>query len=214
MKSVSVESTGKTIDEAIEVGLQELGVTKDKVDIEVSDEGNKGLFGFLGTRVARVRLTLKKDPTTRATEILSDILGLMKIEASVSAIESEEYIMLNISGKNLGLVIGRRGETLDALQYLVNIMLNKEFSGREEYRRVQIDAEGYRKRREETLRALALNLAEKVKREGKDIVLEPMTPQERRIIHITLRNVPYVNTFSEGEEPYRRVVISPRRGEG
>ncbi len=209
----SIESTGKTIDEAVEAGLNELGVTIDKVDIEVIDEGNKGFLGFLGSRMAKVELTVKIDFQTRTKEILSNIFRLMNVDAEISVSESDEFLLLNVSGKNLGLIIGRRGETLNALQYLTNIMINKGLEN-EDRRRIQIDVEGYRRRREETLRGLALHLAEKSRREGKDIVLEPMSPQERRIIHITLRNIPYVNTFSEGEEPYRRVVISPKRGEG
>jgi len=132
----------------------------------------------------------------------------MGIKTDVLVDESNQYLKLILTGKNIGMLIGRRGETLDALQYLANLVANKESRER---KKIILDAEGYRQRREETLSRLALRLADKVKRTGMQVVLEPMNPQERRIIHTTLQNDHYVQTLSEGEEPFRKVVISLRK---
>lgn len=209
----SIEASGKTIDEAIENGLMELDVQRDRVTVEVLDEGNKGFLGILGSREAKVRLVVRIDKAERGVEILTTILEHIHIDSFDITVDSQEgYIVLDISGENLGLIIGKRGQTLEAIQYLVNLILNRELSEADEDRvRVIIDVEGYRNRREETLKRLAERLAERALRENKNFALEPMPSYERRIIHITLRGNPNVNTFSQGNEPYRKVVISPRR---
>jgi len=200
----SVETTGKTIEEAILMAVAKLGVQRDNLEIEVLEQPVKGLFGIIGGREARIRATIKKSVKDEIKEFLSRLLELMGIEARIEVTEEEEQIMVRLSGQNMGLVIGRRGETLDALQYITNLVVNK---GRSDAKRIILDTERYRSRREETLRKLAQRLANKVQRTKKSIVLEPMNPYERRIIHSALQNHPYVTTYSEGEEPYRKVII-------
>jgi len=203
-----VERTGKTVDEAVEQALQEMQWKQDEVEIEVIEEPTKGLFGLLGARPARVRVKLKETTARRARDIVNKVIQAMNLTADITVTEKDEKIIININGKDLGILIGRRGETLDALQYLVNLSANKNLEKR---KRVLIDIEGYRKRREETLRKLAFKLAEKAKQRGRNIVLEPMNSMERRIIHTALQNRDDIYTFSEGEEPYRKIIISPKK---
>jgi spoIIIJ-associated protein len=209
----SIESTGKTLDDAIENGLARLGVPREAVTVEVLSEGNRGFLGILGSKDAKVRLTLRINKSQRAQDILISILEHMNIKSKVSVVSKGETIQLDVVGENLGLIIGKRGETLDALQYLVNLILSREISQLDDEDRVRviIDVEGYRARREETLKRLAQKLAERALREGKNLALEPMSAYERRIIHLALRNYAQIATYSEGEEPYRKVIISPRR---
>ena len=142
------------------------------------------------------------------TNFLAEVTKLMGFDIEVSCKEDEQYLLLTLSGDNLGNIIGRRGETLDALQYLTNLVAYRQGGER---KRIILDAEGYRKRREKTLKNLALRLSERVKRSGRPVVLEPMNPQERRLIHTALQNDSEVQTLSEGEEPYRKVIISLRK---
>lgn len=203
-----IEKTAKTIDEAVEFGLQELGVLKDDVIIEVLEEPSKGLFGLFGGKPARIKLTLKDNPLQKTTNLLKTILSSMGFEVEIQAKEKDQFISVNLEGSDLGALIGRRGETLDSLQYLINLAVNKN---QEQRRKIIIDVEGYRQRREETLFKLALRLADKAKQRGRNVVLEPMNSQERRIIHTALQGRHDVYTFSEGEEPYRKIVISPKK---
>ncbi|NLO97214.1 MAG: protein jag [Peptococcaceae bacterium] len=201
-----IEKTGRTTEEAIEACLRELGVTRDQVVIEVLEEpGKKGLLGLFGTRPARVKVCLDDDPSSLACKFLKKLTSAMNIEADFEVFHREDHILINITGSDLGILIGRRGDTLEAVQFLTNLAVSKKVPGKT---RIIIDVEGYRKRREETLIKLAKRLAEKVKKTGNRVVLEPMTPQERRIIHTALQNEWKISTFSEGEEPHRRVVIS------
>lgn len=198
------------MEEAIQAALEELGAKRDEVEIEVLDEGNRGFLGLWGSKEARVRV-IKRDvvgeKAEKAEKLLTRLLELMGVEAEVESRREGGTAYFNIKGEHLGLVIGRRGETLDSVQYLVGLAANKEGG---EWLRVIIDAEGYRKRREETLRRLAQRLASKVRAQGRKTVLEPMSAQDRRIIHLALQDDRRVQTYSEGEEPYRRVVIAPR----
>jgi spoIIIJ-associated protein len=205
---ISVEKTGKTVDDAILAALTELDVDRDRVDIEVIEEGAKGFFGLVGSRQARVKVTVKETRIDKAKEFLQQVIARLGVDASVEVVEEGEYSTLQIEGKQLGMLIGRRGETLDALQYLTNLVANREKEDGEERARIIIDAEGYRKRRENTLRSLAYRLAEKVKRDKRRAVLEPMSPLERRIIHTALQGDEFVETYSEGEEPFRRVIVA------
>lgn len=202
----SVEKVGKNQEEAIAEALRELGTTADRVSIEVMEEVSKGFFGFLSNKGFRVKVTLKEDLGQAAVFFLREMLVNMGITAQVEFFKRSDNITLNISGKDLGMLIGKRGQTLDAIQYLVNLAVNKN---KVEKERIIIDVEGYRRRREETLRRLALKVAEKVKREHRKEVLEPMTPHERRIIHSTLQGFKDVYTYSEGVDPYRHIIISP-----
>jgi spoIIIJ-associated protein len=202
-----VEKTAKTKEDALAEALRELGVEEDKVIVETTEESSKGLFGFLGAKVFRVKVTVKEDPSQTAGLFLRELLVNMGVTAQVEIFKKKENILLNINGKDLGLLIGKRGQTLDAIQYLVNLAINKNHLEKE---RIIIDVEGYRRRREETLRKLAVKLADRVKREKRKEVLEPMSPHERRIIHATLQENKDVFTYSEGEDPYRHVIISPQ----
>ncbi len=322
----TIESSGKTVEEALKAGLQELGCDISEVTHEVLDKGSTGLFGMFG-RLARVRITVKeKDPDfdfempilslnpqtsesekkparkekaqqpkekkepkakaekpaeekapaaeetqeaaapaeekaepksekparkrtrqpkkekpaevsedaetpneekaepapakpelppldvdslsetgKRAYDFLSNVTKLMGVEVEIRMLEEENHITVEMTGDTLGVLIGRRGETMDAIQYLTSLTVNKEKS---EYTRVSIDVEHYRAKREETLRKLALRMANRAKKSGRRVVLEPMNPYERRVMHSALQNHPYVQTHSEGEEPYRRVIIT------
>lgn len=203
-----VEKVAKNIDEAVELGLQELGVLRDEVTIEVVEEPSKGLFGLIGTRPAKVKLTLKDNPAERADRLLKSIFKAMDIPVEVQVRDQDQLLIVNMEGPDLGVLIGRRGETLDSLQYLVNLAVNKN---QEQRRKVILDVEGYRQRREETLQKLAARLADKAKQRGRSVVLEPMNSQERRIIHTALQARDDIYTFSEGEEPFRKIVISPKK---
>ncbi len=201
----TVESSGKTIDEAILMAVAQLGVQRDNLEIEILEEPVKGLFGLIGGRDARIRASIKKTMGDNAKEFLSELLDLMGVEAIIDVTESNDQINIELKGRGMGLLIGHRGETLDALQYLTSLVVNREG---QEYKRITLDTENYRKKREETLKRWAKRLGYKVAKTRKKITLEPMNPFERRIIHAALQNDNYVRTYSEGEEPYRRVVIA------
>jgi spoIIIJ-associated protein len=203
----SVEKVAKTKEEALAEALRDLGVTENQVTIEATEESTKGLFGFLSAKMIKVRVTVKEDPSQTAGLFLRELLVNMGVTAQVEIFKRKDNILLNINGKDLGVLIGKRGQTLDAIQYLVNLAVNKDHQEKE---RIIIDVEGYRRRREETLRKLAVKLADRVKRERKKEVLEPMSPHERRIIHATLQGNKDVFTYSEGADPYRHVIISPQ----
>ena len=202
-----IEKTGKTVEDALEAALAELGVDRDQVDYRVIEAPSKALFGLLGGREAKVEVTLKKvEPVERAQKFLEKITASMGLSVSISPVSAEESVTLNLHGEDLGILIGKHGQTLDALQYLTNLAANRERI------RFIIDVEDYRKRRADTLEQLALRLAERARRTGDRVALEPMTPHERKIIHMSLQNDERVETYSEGEEPYRRVVIVSKRG--
>lgn len=201
----SIEIAAKTVESAVETALKELKVSREDVEIEVLEEPSKGLFGLLGSKMAKVRVTVKKSAKDIAIEFLTEVLQKMGVKATVDGQIENGYLNLAIKGSSLGLLIGRRGETLDALQYLTNLVVNRKA---EKKVHVILDVEGYRKRREETLTRLARRLAEKVKKSGRKVMLEPMNPHERRIIHTALQNNADVTTYSEGDEPYRKVIIT------
>jgi spoIIIJ-associated protein len=206
----TIEKTGRTVDEAIKNSLDELNITRDKVDIEILEQGSKGLFGLLGTKLAKVKVTVKHDYAFEANTFLKNILNAMDIKAEIHIDDTEDGIKITLRGPNMGILIGHRGETLDSLQYLVSLVINKDCSG-SQYKRVVLDTENYRQKREETLKRLAQRLAQNAKATNKSIVLEPMNPYERRIIHAALQDNPYVKTRSEGEEPFRKVVIELKK---
>lgn len=205
-----IEKTGRTVDDAIKNSLSELNVTRDKVDVEVLDQGSKGLFGILGSKLAKVKVTVKFDYAFEAKAFLRDVLNAMGINAEIHIADSGDGLKITLRGPNMGILIGHRGETLDSLQYLVSLVINKNNSG-SEYKRVILDTENYRQKREETLIRLARRLANNAKATSKSIVLEPMNPYERRIIHSALQDNPYVTTHSEGDEPFRKVVIELKK---
>ncbi|MHB8125095.1 MAG: RNA-binding cell elongation regulator Jag/EloR [Desulfitobacteriaceae bacterium] len=203
------ENTGKTVEDAISAGLQELGIERAKVKIEILETPTKkGIFGILGTRLARVRVSYEDNPGTLACDFTKEICRCMNVEASFQVTQRNEHWYIDITGPELGILIGRRGDTLEALQYLTNLAVARKLAERV---RIIVDVEGYRQRREETLVRLAQRLADKVKRTGTRVILEPMNPHERRIIHTALQEDLHVLTFSEGEDLNRRVVISLAR---
>lgn len=196
---------GKTVDEAIANGLKELGLSIDEVTIEILQDGGKGFLGF--GKSALVKLT-QKEMGNDAESFLRQLFEYMNISADAAIDESDGVMNIEITGDSTGVLIGRRGETLDAIQYLTSLVVNK---GAENYTRVLVDTENYRKKREETLIKLANRIAGKVVRTGKRVVLEPMNPYERRVLHAALQNNNKVETVSEGEDPYRRVIIKKKR---
>ncbi|MCL6589734.1 MAG: protein jag [Firmicutes bacterium] len=202
-----VEKIARSKEEAIAEALRELGVGPEQARVEVVEETNKGLLGFLSGKAVKVRVSVKEDLGQSAGLFLREMLVNMGVLAQVEIFKRKDNTVLNINGKDLGILIGKHGQTLDAIQYLVNLSVNKN---QDEKERIIIDVEGYRRRREETLRKLALKIADKVKREKRKQVLEPMSPHERRIIHSTLQECKEVFTYSEGEDPYRHVIISPQ----
>lgn len=206
----SIEGTGRTVEEATQNCLAELNVDKDKVDVEVLEQGSRGLFGRLGTKPARVRVTVRDDYVYETRTFLRSVLDSMGIKAEIHIEDDGDMLRVNLVGPDMGILIGHRGETLDSLQYLTSLVINRE-NGSGEYKRVILDTENYRKKREETLIRLAHRLASNARSSGRRVMLEPMNPYERRIIHSALQDDPYVTTYSEGEEPYRKVVIELKR---
>ncbi|MCK8060852.1 MULTISPECIES: RNA-binding cell elongation regulator Jag/EloR [unclassified Fusibacter] len=200
----SYEVVAKTVDDAIEQALAALNTTIDEVEIEIFEETQKGLLGFLKAKEVRVVASLKETVIDKAVSFLKDMLAGMGVDATFDITETPENLNIDIKGDDMAIVIGRRGQTLDALQYLVSLVVNK---GRENYLRVVLDTENYRSKREASLIKLANKLAYKAKKYKKEIVLEPMNPYERRIIHASLQSNKFVSTRSEGEEPNRKVVI-------
>jgi len=252
-----VEKTGKTVEDAVRAALQELGVSRDQVDVDILASSKSSILGLFGGRDAKVRVTVKEtapapepEQETPAEEVRAEEVPEAAAEAETApAVEEapavkpkvdkeeerkaaanaakaflenifkamgmnlmiekfinrkEDEIVLKIHGDGIGVLIGKHGQTLDALQYLTNLAANK---GHKDWNRVILDAENYRERRRQTLERLARNLADRVKRTGKKAMLEPMNPYERKIVHLSLQNDPAITTYSEGEEPYRKVVI-------
>lgn len=199
--------SGKTLEEAIQNALRELGVKPEEMSYQVVEEGSKGILGFGAKPFVIKAHKIAKSSTQQAHDFLRDLLSKMNILAEIRVRQEGENIQVNLAGPKMGLIIGHRGETLDAIQYLTNLAVNKHHS-RDEYQRVVIDTEGYREKREETLKYLAEKTASKVKKYGHAIKLDPMNPYERRIIHSKLQEIDGVTTHSEGQDPYRKVVVS------
>jgi len=203
----SVRQEAKTVVDAINKALKKLDISREEAEIEIIKEGSKGIFGLFGGENAVVDVKIKKDPIEIGKEFIEQVFSSTKLDVEVEVMEektNEEQVMYNLKSDDLGIVIGHRGETLDALQYLTSLAVNKET---EEYYRVLIDAEGYRDRRKETLVRLANKLARKAVKTERKVVLEPMPPHERRIIHMALKDNSKVTSYSKGEEPFRKVMI-------
>jgi len=251
-----MEKRAKNVETAVELALSELGVTRDKVDVEIIEEGSKGFLG-IGAKEAVVKVTLKnaakpvkkekpapkkeakkeikkevapaqdnaeakprrrdskpltpeqaKEACEKATTFLTDVFASMSIDVNaIASLDGEDSILVKLDGENIGIVIGKRGDTLDALQYLTSLVVNKKSEG---YIKVTLDTENYREKRNEALLGLSQRLAAKVARTGRKYTLEPMNPYERRIIHSALQNHEEVTTYSIGQEPYRKLVIAPK----
>lgn len=204
-----VEVAARTVDDAVAEALEQLGAELEQVEITVLEEGNKGLFGLIGSKQARVRVERKSNHEFKreaALEFLRELLKKMDIEARVAGASDEESVDLQIDGADLGILIGRRGQTLDSLQYITTLAVNRRGG---EWIRIRLDIGDYRAKREETLRSLAQRLANKADCTGRRVALDPMNPAERRIVHRELQGFPGVKTQSEGKEPHRRVIIFP-----
>ena len=209
--SLEVEMTGKTVDEAKQAALKELGVDSSLVEFVEVVEPTKGFLGLLGGKPAKVKAVVRElSPIEKAEKFLGDIFKAMKLDIEIEKKESEDGTIFNLIGDNLGILIGKHGQTLDSLQYLSNLAANRGLTDNKV--RILIDIENYRSRREDTLRRLAMRLADKVRRTGERIVLEPMNRHERKIIHMALQDNYRVSTYSSGDEPYRKVVIELKRG--
>lgn len=204
-----IEVSAKTVNDAITEACQKLGVTSDKLDYEVVEEGSSGFLG-IGSKPAVIKAAVKCSIEDNAKNFLRDVFEAMNmtVVVDVKYDEEEKSMDIDLNGDEMGVLIGKRGQTLDSLQYLVSLVVNKDS---EDYIRVKVDTENYRQRRKETLENLAKNIAYKVKRTKRPVSLEPMNPYERRIIHSALQNDKYVTTHSEGEEPFRRVVVTLKR---
>lgn len=204
-----VEVTGKTIDDAITEALIQLGCTSDQIEYEVLEKGSAGFLG-LGSKQAKIKAWKIVGPEVAVDEFLKDVFKAMEMEVEIDIQQDKENDTMDIDlkGQDMGILIGKRGQTLDSLQYLVSLVANKKS---ENYIRVKLDTENYRKRRKDTLENLAKNIAYKVKRTKRSVILEPMNPYERRVIHSALQNDRYVATHSEGDEPFRHVVVTLKR---
>ena len=205
--SRTVERAGKTVEDAINAALKILGASREDVDINIIDHGSKGFLGILGGKPAKVSVSKKMGPAEIVEKFLLEVTAGMKLSVTLDITHKEKHLYVNLTGENMGVLIGKRGQTLDSLQYLTNLVVNRcgvpEFS-------VILDTENYRKRRRETLEGLAISLARKAKATKKNVVLEPMSRYERHIIHMVLQKDPNVRTYSDGSEPYRNVVIAPK----
>ena len=206
--------TGKNVEDALTKALVELGVTSDKVEYEVVEKGSNGILG-IGSKPAKINVKIKEekpivveeapaDIEAVIVEFLSKVFDAMNLTVKINVNITEESVDVDLVGDDMGVLIGKRGQTLDSLQYLVSLVVNKKS---DKYLRVKLDTENYRERRKETLENLAKNIAFKVKRTKRSVSLEPMNPYERRVIHSALQNDKYVTTKSEGEEPFRHVVV-------
>ncbi|HZW68460.1 MAG TPA: RNA-binding cell elongation regulator Jag/EloR [Pseudogracilibacillus sp.] len=203
-----ITASGETVEEAIESALQQLNIPEDRAEIEVIDEGKKGFLGLFGSVRAVVKVTEKVDNIEMTAQFLTEVSTNMGVDVEVEIEQEDNRVTFNLSGEKIALLIGRRGKTLNALQYLTQLVLNKQTR---QFYAVTVDAEGYRKRREETLIDLAEKMADKVTRVKRKVTLEPMPAYERKIIHTALQDESTVSTYSHGNEPHRHIVIKPNK---
>lgn len=200
-----LEKTGKNVDEAVNNALKELGCTMEEVNVTVVQPGSKGFLGLLGNKKSIVRVSRKFTPEDIAKNYINEVTSLMSIKPEIHTELRGKNLYIKLTGKNMGILIGKRGQTLESLQYLTSLVVNK---GKSPYINIILDIENYREKRIRTLELLATNLAKKVKSTNNDVVLEPMTPFERRVIHSILEKDKDVYTYSQGKEPYRNVIIA------
>ena len=207
-----IEVRGKTVEEAITNAQIQLGTTSDKIEYEIIERESNGFLGLIGKKEAVIKARKKSNLIDDTYEFLDKMFAAMDMEVKSTIEYNEESRTMNIdfAGDEMGILIGKRGQTLDSLQYLISLVVNKESDS---YIKVKVDTEDYRERRKATLENLAKNLSYKVKSTRRPVTLEPMNPYERRIIHSALQNDRYVETHSEGDEPYRKVVITLKKRE-
>jgi len=203
-----VTATGQTVKEAVESALAQLQTTEDHTEISIIDEGKKGIFGIFGARPAVVKVSVKMDPIEEAEKFLISVCEKMGAPITIDVEKSGKQVKFMLSGEKIALLIGKRGQTLNSLQYLTQLVINR-FSN--QYLNVILDAEDYRKRRNETLIHLAEKLAQKAVQSGKEVALEPMPSYERKVIHSALMNNKRITTYSSGVDPHRHIVIAPNK---
>jgi spoIIIJ-associated protein len=199
-------ASGQTVEEAVQSALEQLNTTRDRVEIEVIDEGKKGLLGVFGSKRAYVKVKIKKNPIEAAENFIHEVAKNMNINVEIATTVEGNHVTFEMNAENIALLIGKRGQTLNAFQYLVHLALNRDS---DEYYSVTLDAEGYRGRRKETLESLAGKMADKAVRLNKKVALEPMPAFERKIIHSALQDHENITTYSDGAEPHRHIVIKP-----
>lgn len=204
-----IEVSAKTVEDAITEACIQLGITSEEIDVDVVEKGSTGFLG-IKSKPAVIRARKKNDVIDNMKSFLGKVFDAMDMQVEIDAKLDEENKLMEVElkGSDMGILIGKRGQTLDSLQYLTNLAVNKHS---ENYVKVKLDTEDYRKRRKETLENLAKNIAYKVKRTKRPVSLEPMNPFERRVIHFALQNDKYVETHSEGEEPFRHVVVTLKK---
>ena len=204
-----IEVSAKTVEDALTDASVQLGITSDQLEYEIVEKGSSGFLG-IGSKNAVIRVKVKSSIEDEVKKFLTSVFNAMNMEVEIiiNKNEDEKFLDVELKGDDMGVLIGKRGQTLDSLQYLTSLAINKH---RDEYYKVKIDTEDYRKRRKDTLENLAKNIAYKVKRTKRPVSLEPMNPFERRVIHSALQNDRYVTTHSEGEEPYRHVVVTLKK---
>lgn len=203
-----VTASGQTIEDAVQSALEQLNTTEDQVDVLVIDEGKKGMFGIFGAKRSVVKVTIKQDPIEQAETYLKEIIQAFSNDLMIHVEREDNHVTFNLSGDKIAMIIGKRGQTLNAIQHLIQVMLNRHST---EFYRIVVDAEGYRERRAETLKQLANRLADKATKIRKNVTLEPMPSFERKVIHSVLQDNPNVETHSDGSDPNRFVVIKPTR---
>ena len=205
-----IEVSAKTVEDALTDASVQLGITSDQLEYEIVEKGSNGFLGLIGSKNATIRVKVKSSVEDEVREFLTSVFNAMKmqVEIEINKNEDERFLDVELKGDDMGVLIGKRGQTLDSLQYLTSLAINKHS---DVYYKVKIDTEDYRKRRRDTLENLARNIAYKVKRTKRPVSLEQMNPFERRVIHSALQNDRYVTTHSEGEEPYRHVVVTLKK---
>ncbi|NBJ69790.1 MULTISPECIES: RNA-binding cell elongation regulator Jag/EloR [Clostridia] len=201
-----ITASGQTVDEAVQAALEQLKTTRDHVEVNVIDEGKKGLFGVFGTKRAYVKVRIVENQIEKTEKYLLQIMKQMNVSATVCTTVVDNHVTYEVTGDDIAVLIGKRGQTLNALQYLLHLAMNKNGT---EFYTVTLDAEGYRSRRKETLEALAKKMADKAVRLNRKVALEPMPAFERKIIHNVLQENEAITTYSDGHEPHRHIVIQP-----
>ncbi|MED4453886.1 RNA-binding cell elongation regulator Jag/EloR [Metabacillus fastidiosus] len=202
-----ITASGLTVDEAVKSALAELNVSTDEVEINVISEGKRGFLGLFGQKPATVHIKLKVNPVEEARKFLIDVIKKMNIEADIDVEQGGRQVLFSIRGEEIALLIGKRGQTLNSLQYLTQLVANRYSK---QYLKIIVDAENYRERRKATLSELAKRLARQVVKDKKEVKLEPMPSYERKVIHAALASIKGIKTSSIGEDPNRYIVISPK----
>jgi len=201
-----ITASGSTVEEAVQSALEQLDATEGQVAIEIIDEGKKGILGLIGAKRAYVRVKLAADPIKETEKFIKEVTKNMQVDVTIKTTVDDNHVTYEMGGENIAILIGKRGQTLNALQYLAHLAINRQ---KEKYFTVTLDAEGYRDRRKETLESLARKMADKAKHLNKKVALEPMPAYERKIIHSALQEHDDISTYSNGQEPHRHIVIKP-----